>query len=105
MNSCNGCQCNAIYRRIKKCSINLTRAGNHSILSLRRPVFYRSTSLNKFSRVVLWKEKSHVDKMNVFNLPPITMLGTSTASGNFSEEGKTCVIFASVLFALFSSVA
>ena len=64
-----------------------------------------STSLNKFSRVALWKEKSHVDKMNVFNLPPITILGTSTASGNFSEEGKTCVIFASVLFALFSSVA
>ena len=32
------------------------------------------------------------------------MLGTSTASENFSEEGKTCVIFASVLFALFSSV-
>ena len=85
MNSCNGCQCNAIDRRIKKCSINLTRAG--------RPVFYRSTSLNKFSRVALWKEKSHVDKMNVFNLPPITMLGTSTASGNFSEEGKTCVLF------------
>ena len=67
--------------------------------------FYRSTSLNKFSRVALWKEKSHVDKINVFNLPPIKMLGTLTASGNFSEEGKTCVIFASVLFALFSSVA
>ena len=67
--------------------------------------FYRSTSLNKFSHVALWKEKSHVDEMNVFNLPPITMLGTSTASGNFSEESKTCVIFASVLFPLFSSVA
>ena len=105
MNSCNGCQCNAIYRRIKECSINFTRAGKHSILSLWRPVFYRSGSLNKFSCVALWKEKSHVDKMNVFKLPPIAMLGTLTASGNFSEEGKTCVIFASVLFALFSSVA
>ena len=30
------------------------------------------------------------------------MLGTSTASGNVSEEGKTCVIFTSALFALFS---
>ena len=27
------------------------------------------------------------------------MLGTSTASGNVSEEGKTCVIFTSALFA------
>ena len=25
------------------------------------------------------------------------MLGTSTASGNFSDEGKTCVIFTSAL--------
>ena len=50
--------------------------------------FYRSTSLNKFSRVALWKEKSHVDKMNVFNLPPITMLGTLTASENFNDRGR-----------------
>ena len=98
----------AIYRRIKKCSINLTRAGNHSILSLWRAVFYRSTSLNKFIRVALWKEKSHVDKMKMFLIYIIfllTMLGTSTASGNVSEEGKTCVIFTSALFALFSSMA
>ena len=27
------------------------------------------------------------------------MLGTSTASGNFSEEDKTCVIFTSALVA------
>ena len=68
--------------------------------------FYRSTSLNKFSRVTLWKEKSHSrQNENVFNLPSITMLGTSTASGNFIEEGETCVIFTSVLFALFSSMA
>ena len=68
--------------------------------------FYRSTSLNKFSSVELWKEKRHSrQNENVFNLPPITMLGTSTAAGNFSEEGKTCVIFTSVLFALFSWVA
>ena len=71
--------------------------------------FYRSTSLNKFSRVALWKEKSYsLENENVFNLhnfPTITMLGTSTASGNFSDEGKTCVIFTSALFALFSSMA
>ena len=68
--------------------------------------FYRSTSLNKFSRVALWKEKSHSSQNeNVFNLPPITMLETSTAAGNFSEEGETCVIVTSVLLALFSSVA
>ena len=68
--------------------------------------FYRSTSLNKFSRVALWKEKSHSSQNeNVFNLPPITMLETSTASANFSEEGKTCVIFTSALFTLFSSMA
>ena len=29
------------------------------------------------------------------------MLGTSTASGNVSEEGKTCVIFTAALFELF----
>ena len=28
------------------------------------------------------------------------MLGTSTASGNFSDEGKTCVIFTSALISL-----
>ena len=59
----------AIYRRIKKCSINLTRAGKRSILSLWRPVFYRSSSLNKLIRVALWKEKSHSwQDENVFNL-------------------------------------
>ena len=35
----------------------------------------------------------------------LTMLGTSTASGNVSEEGKTWLIFTSAFFALFSSVA
>ena len=33
------------------------------------------------------------------------MLGTSTASENFSDEGETCVIFTSALFALFYSAA
>ena len=33
----------------------------------------------------------------------LTVLGTSTASGNVNEEGKTFVIFTSTLFALFSS--
>ena len=68
--------------------------------------FHRSTSLNKFSRVALWKKKSHSSQNeNVFNLPPITMLETSTAAENFSEKGETCVIFTSLLLALFSSVA
>ena len=99
MNSCNGCQCNAVYRRIKKCSINFTSGGNNSILSLWRRVFHRSTSLDKFSRVALWKEKSHSwQNENVFNLPPITMLGTSTAAGNSARKVKL------VLFShLFSS--
>ena len=35
----------------------------------------------------------------------LTMLGTSTASGNVSEEGKTWLIFTSAFFALFSLVA
>ena len=35
----------------------------------------------------------------------LTVLGTSTVSGNVSDEGKICVIFTSALFALFSSVA
>ena len=35
----------------------------------------------------------------------LTVLGTATASGNVSEEGKTFVIFTSALFALFSSIA
>ena len=29
------------------------------------------------------------------------MFGTSTTSGNFSDEGKTCLIFTSALFMLF----
>ena len=29
------------------------------------------------------------------------MFGTSTTSGNFSDEGKTCLIFTSALFTLF----
>ena len=161
MNSCNWCQCNAIYRRIKKCSINFTRAGKLSILSLWRRFFYRSTSslllrpfvfrmakasakrvtgdvpqgtmgrvqtaahfhqkrdvwvrgrfhVAKQSLVVLrfGKRKVILEKMKTFLIYIIfllTMLGTSTASGNFSDdEGKTCVIFTSVLFALFSSMA
>ena len=64
----------AIYRRIKKCSINLTLAGKRSILSLWRRVFYSSTSLNKFIRVALWKEKSYSwqnEKVfNLHNFPP-----------------------------------
>ena len=161
MNSCNWCQCNAIYRRIKKCSINFTRAGKHSILSLWRRFFYRSTSsllLRPFvfrmakasakrvtgdvpqgtmgrvqtaahfhqkrdvwvrgrfhdakqSLVVLrfGKRKVILEKMKTFLIYIIfllTMLGTSIASGNFcDDEGKTCVIFTSSLFALFSSMA
>ena len=107
MNSCNGSQCNAVYRRIKKCSINFHLRAQEIILFCLYDVGFLSfTSLNKFSRVELWKEKRHSrQNENVFNLPPITMLGTSTAAGNFSEEGKTCVIFRSVLFALFSWVA
>ena len=59
-------------------------------------------SLNEFSRVALWKEKSHFDKMKTFLFFIsflLTVLGTSTASGNVSEEGKACVIFTSALFA------
>ena len=54
------------------------------------------------------KRKVFLDKMKTFLLYLIfllTMLGTSTASGNVSEEGKNCVIFTSALFALFSSMA
>ena len=29
------------------------------------------------------------------------MFGTSTTSGNFGDEGKTCLIFTSALFTLF----
>ena len=53
------------------------------------------------------KRKVILDKMKKFLIYIIfllTMLGTSTASGNV-REGKTCVIFTSALFALFSSVA
>ena len=50
------------------------------------------------------KRKVFLDKMKTFLIYLIfllTMLGTSTASGNVSEEGKNCVIFTSALFALF----
>ena len=50
------------------------------------------------------KRKAILDKMKTFLIYIIfllTMLGTSTASGNVSEEGKTCVIFPSSLFAIF----
>ena len=42
------------------------------------------------------KRKVILDKMKTFLIYIIfllTMLGTSTASGNFSKEGKTCVYF------------
>ena len=71
VNSCSWCQCNAIYRRIKKCSINFTHAGKRFILSLWHRFFLnRSASLNEFCRVALWKEKRHSwQNENVFNLP------------------------------------
>ena len=64
----------------------------------------------KQSLVVLrfGKTKVILEKMKTFLIYIIfllTMLGTSTASGNVSEEGKIWVIFTSVLFALFSSMA
>ena len=64
----------------------------------------------KQSLVVLrfGKRKVILEKMKTFLIYIIfllTMLGTSSASGNFSDEGKTCVIFTSSLFALFSSMA
>ena len=46
------------------------------------------------------KRKVILDKMKTFLTYLIfllTMLGTSTASGNVSDGGKTCVIFASAL--------
>ena len=54
------------------------------------------------------KRKVIFDKMKTFLFFIgflLTVLGTSAASGNVSEEGKTCVIFTSALFALFSSMA
>ena len=47
------------------------------------------------------KRKVIFDKMKTFLFFIsflLTVLGTSTASGNVSEEGKTCVIFTSALF-------
>ena len=54
------------------------------------------------------KRKVVFDKMKTFLIFIsflLTVLGTSTASLNVIEEGKTCVIFTSALFALFSSMA
>ena len=48
------------------------------------------------------KRKVIFDKMKTFLFFIsflLTVLGTSTASGNVSEEGKACVIFTSALFA------
>ena len=64
----------------------------------------------KQSLVVLrfGKRKVILEKMKTFLIYIIfllTMLGTSIASGNFSDEGKTCVIFTSSLSALFFSMA
>ena len=56
----------------------------------------------------LRKRKVILDKMKTFLIYIIlllTVLGTSTASGNVNEEGKTFVIFTSSLFELFSPMA
>ena len=54
------------------------------------------------------KRKVILDKMKTFLIYIsflLAVLGTSTASGNVGEEGKTCAIFTSALFALVSSMA
>ena len=79
-------------------------------LNARRKTFYDDFMTSGFlivprretSLVVLrfGKRKVILDKMKTFLIYLIfllTMLGTSTASGNFSHEGKTCVIFTSAL--------
>ena len=53
-------------------------------------------------RKVILKENENVFDLHIFLL---TVLGTSTASGNVREEGKTCIIFTCALFALVYSTA
>ena len=71
--------------------------------------FYLSMTLNEFSTCcALEREKSFLKNMttsSIYIIFLLTLLGTSTASGNVREEGKTFVIFTSALSTLISSMA